>query len=358
MEEFGAVLETGGAAAAELVASRLAARGGNCASCGAALTGPFCAACGQPVEIHRRSVTHLTQDLVKDIASFDARILRTTRALLFRPGELAKAFREGRTQPFVPPVRLYLFVSLIFFLALSLSGVAIFQIVLVSRPEKVIAENGHLYLTQPGGEREEVPARYNDGKQHYSINSKLVFFAREGSLHSQLADDAQKRLVEKTTAALNKNRSERASVIVRTVLATTLKLAKDPAALNGALTAWIPRALFLLLPIFALLLAAFYWRQHKTLYFVDHLVFSLGFHSFGFALLLLAAGLAQVFPGEAIAWLSVAVLAAYLLVAMKRVYGQNWWWTSAKFAAVGVIYTVFFVLPAFVGVLVAAVMYG
>jgi hypothetical protein len=358
MEEFEGVLETGGVAAAELVSSKLAAWGGRCASCGATLTGPFCAVCGQPVEIHRRSVTHLTRDFVNDIASFDARILRTARALLFKPGELAKAFREGRTQPFVPPVRLYLFVSLIFFLVLSLSSVAIFQIVLVSKPERVIAEKGRFYLTQPGGGRQEVPARYNDGKQHYSINSQLVFFAREGSLHGRLAEEAQRRLVESTTVALNKNRDERASVIARTVLATTLKLAKDPAVLNGALTTWIPRALFLLLPIFALLLAAFYWRQRKTLYFVDHLVFSLGFHSFGFALLLVAAGLAQVIPGDAVAWLSVTILVAYLLLAMKRAYGQNWWWTGAKCAAVALIYTFVFVLPAFGGVIVASVLWG
>lgn len=358
MEEFEAVLETGGAAAAELVASRLAARGGRCANCGTPLMGRYCSACGQSVDVHRRSVGDLAHDVVADLASFDSRILRTTRALLLRPGELAAAFREGRTQRYVPPVRLYLFVSLIFFLALSFSGIAIFQIVLLSTKQNVIAENGHYYLTQPGGEREEVSAHYNDGKQHYSITSDLVFFAREGSLHSRLAPEAQQRLVEKTTAKLNKNRSEKASMIVRTVLATTLKLAKDPAALNGALTAWIPRALFLLLPLFALLLAAFYWRQRKSLYFVDHLVFSLGFHSFGFALLLVAAGMAQIISGEAVAWLTCVALGIYLCLAMKRFYGQNWWWTAAKFAAVGVIYTLFFVLPTFVGVLVAAVMYG
>lgn len=298
------------------------------------------------------------RDVVKDVASFDSRILRTAKALLFRPGELAQAYREGRTQPYVPPVRLYFFVSLIFFLALSLSGVAIFQIVMVSTPQNVVAEKGHYYLVDKDGDRDEVPATYGDGKTHYQINSHLEFFAREGSLHSELAPDAQQRLIEKTNAKLAKNRNGKASVILNTVFQTTLKLAQDPAALNGALTAWIPRALFILLPLFALLLAAFYWRQRRDYFFVDHLVFSLGFHSFGFALLLAAAGVAQLVHAEIVAWLTVAVLGVYLLLALKRFYGQNWWWTGVKFAAVGLIYVFFFVLPAFGFVLVAAVLYG
>lgn len=358
MEELEAVLETGGAAAAELAASSLAARG-NCANCHTPLTGRFCANCGQPADVHRRSVVSLTHELVKDVVSFDSRILRTAKALVLQPGELASSFREGRTQRYVPPVRLYLFVSLLFFLALSLSNIALFQFVLKSDENKVVVEHGQTFVIDKDGDREKVSASYNDGKKHYSFNSRIVFFAREGSLHAELTPDAQKRLFEKLQEASDKSKSNKqASAIERTIFATMEKLAKDPAALNGALTAWIPRALFLLLPLFAILLAAFYWRQRKSLYFVDHMVFSITIHAFGFVLLLAAAALAQVWQAESVFWITVAVLAAYLFFAMKRFYGQNWFWTSLKFASIGFIYVIFFVLPAFGGVVVAAVMWG
>ena len=83
------------------------------------MIGAYCAVCGQARDTHRRSVWGLIKVLVEDIVSFDSRILRTGWALVFKPGELASAFREGRTQRYVPALRLYLFVSLIFFLILS-----------------------------------------------------------------------------------------------------------------------------------------------------------------------------------------------------------------------------------------------
>ena len=133
------------------------------------------------------------------------------------------------------------------------------------------------------------------------------------------------------------------------------KLATDPAALNGAITAWVPRILFLLLPLFALLLAAFYRRQAHEFLFVDHLVFSLSFHSFAFVLLLLAALAAQFLPGEAVAWVFIVVVPLYLLLAMRRLYRQSWFWTGVKFASLITIYTMFFLFPAFFGILALSV---
>src|SRR5580698_5731277 len=79
------LLETGSAAAIELAASALAKDGkpvGPCANCGHPLIGAYCAVCGQPTNVHRRSVVGLMHELFVDVVNFDSRILRTTRALL------------------------------------------------------------------------------------------------------------------------------------------------------------------------------------------------------------------------------------------------------------------------------------
>jgi hypothetical protein len=96
--------------------------------------------------------------------------------------------------------------------------------------------------------------------------------------------------------------------------------------------------LFILLPLFALLLALFYWRQRKQFFFVDHLVFSLNIHTFGFALLLIAAGLAQIWSAVIVAGIAAIGMGIYLLLAMKRFYRQSWLWTSLKFTSVGFLY--------------------
>src|SRR4051812_22733310 len=123
--------ETGGAAAMELAVEASLERGGRivpCGNCAAPVLGNYCGQCGQAVDTHRRSALHLLRDLLTDIASFDSRVLRTIRGLFLQPGELPAAFREGRTQRYVPPIRLYLFISLIFFLFLSLTNIAIMQL--------------------------------------------------------------------------------------------------------------------------------------------------------------------------------------------------------------------------------------
>jgi hypothetical protein len=365
MDGLEAISETAGAAAVEIAVAALVERGGKvspCTNCSAPLIGPFCAACGQPIETHRRSIFVLLHDFVKDVASFDSRILRTAYALLFRPGELPLAFREGRTQRYVPAVRLYLFVSLAFFLILGFTHIAIVQFVPDAHLEKAVTINGQRYLVTPGDNdpetRTKLPAWLDDGKPHYSVNvNNAVFFAREGAYHANVPQAAIADLEGRVAHEIH-DKSSKGAWIKATVRRTVEGLAKDPAALNGALTAWIPRALFFLLPAFALLLAVFYVFQRKRFYFVDHLVFSLSFHTFAFAFLLIAAGLAQILSGYVVATITAIVLSAYLFLAMKRFYGQGWFWTSTKWFVIEFFYVTSFVFPALITILVMAVIYG
>jgi hypothetical protein len=303
-----------------------------CANCHAPLTGPFCAACGQACDTHRRSLYRLIRGFIADLLSLESRTARTTLALLLKPGELSLAFHEGRIQRYVPPVRLYLFVSVLFFVALSFTQLALVQFNLSFHAYEPIS---------PGG-----PPRIG-------VNPGLVFFQPVGSVPSTMKTaPAEIETIRGQTDA-----SSRDSPFMRAVFATLHRLQADPAALNGPMTEWLPRILFLLLPLFAIVLALFYWGRREFL-FVDHLVFSLNLHSLGFAVFLLAGLLAQLVSGEAVAWLFIAVVCTYLLLAMKRFYAQSWARTGLKFAGVGFVYLMFVLLPAFGGLLAASVIYG
>src|SRR5215471_431153 len=344
------LFELGGAAAVELAASALAERGAKtiaCANCGEPLIGPYCAVCGQERDTRRRSVRDLVGALFEELASFDSRILRTMRALLVQPGELSLAFHEGRTRRYVPALRLYLFVSLLFFLFLSVTGIALLQFEMIARPEKIVVKPGGQVFatTQDDPEPVPVPAYVNDGKQHYSINTEPVFLGRVGTVTVNLPAEALQRLQRKLADRMK--RTGRNSWVGRDLMATFNRLATDPAAMNAPLTTWIPRALFLLLPAFALVLAGFYWRQRRRFFFVDHLIFSLNLHSFAFVALIAAAVAAQVITAAYVGWLLLIAIGAYLLLAIRRFYRQSWTMTVVKFLGVTAIYTAFFLLPAF-----------
>jgi hypothetical protein len=378
MDELGAIGETAGAVAVEMAVAALLEKGGKvgpCTNCGSPMMGAYCGVCGQPVETHRRSVFTLLHDFVKDIASFDSRILRTARALLFQPGELSLAFREGRTQRYVPAVRLYLFMSLIFFLTLSFAGIAILQLALMSTSQRFVQDKNHdvfivkngtrepmtgfkaddkgnVYLGNPALGHKVVSGMKADGQLTQTIATQPHFFARFGSVKPGHAPAKVLADMDQELKKADKKKSTFGTWVNEHVARMFKVLATDPAAINGPLTTWIPRALFILLPLFALLLAAFYWRQRREFFFVDHLVFSLNMHTFGFALLLIAAGLAQFLPDEIVLVFAVLAPAVYLFLAMKRFYRQGWFWTSAKFVAIGFIYALI-ILPTALGGIIA-----
>lgn len=383
MDGLDAVGETAGAAAVEMAVSAILERGGKvapCTNCKAPMIGAYCGICGQPVETHRRHLGQLLHDFFKDIVSFDSRILRTVRALILEPGELPLAFREGRTQRYVPAVRLYLFTTLIFFLVLSASGIAILQLSVVASYERFVADKNHnvylikdgvrtpmdgfkaddkgnVYLKARGLSHGAATNIHVNGTLSQTINSQPHFFSRLGSVKSQLA--ANSAVLKDLDQSLKDKEMEKSTFgiwVTQHVTRMLRILATNPAAVNGPLTEWIPRTLFILLPIFALLLSAFYWRQRRDFYFVDHLVFSLNLHTFGFVLLLAAVGLAQLISTDTVLTLLVIGLGIYLLLAMKRFYRQGWGWTTAKFAAVSFIYMSFILLPAFGGIILLALL--
>jgi hypothetical protein len=370
-DDFGAIAELGGAAAIELAASALAERGAQpvkCKNCGAPILAAYCAICGQERETHRHTLRQLLHDAVSELASFDSRVLRTIVALLFEPGELPLAFRQGRTRRYMPALRLYLFVSLVFFLTLSAAGIALFQIQLQEVPNAYSVRalpNGGLAIVS-NGKVSPMPAivagkskdRNLSPGSHSGLTSDVHFFERIGKYHQRITPEGWARIAELKAEILKAVGNNKHGWMARNALASVEKLARDPAALNGPLTTWIPRVFFLLLPLFALLLSLFYVRQRDKFYFVDHLVFSLAFHSFVFAILIVAIGAAQVLEGGLVAQLVFFAIGLYLLLAIKRFYAQGWMLSVTKFAVVSFIYTIFILMPALVFVLVTGIIEG
>src|SRR6185369_6360678 len=97
-----------------------------CANCHAALSGEYCAACGQRHEPHVHTVAHFAAEAFESISHADSRVWRTLWYLLARPAFLTREFFAGRRVSYLPPFRLYLVISVVFFLVVGLpEGAAI-----------------------------------------------------------------------------------------------------------------------------------------------------------------------------------------------------------------------------------------
>ena len=97
--------------------------GWNCPTCRGFVLTPFCARCGEePLAQRDLTIRGLAENLLHALTSIDARVLRTTRRLLRRPGQLTREWSIGIRKPYVAPFQLFLVANVMFFALQSLTG--------------------------------------------------------------------------------------------------------------------------------------------------------------------------------------------------------------------------------------------
>ncbi len=94
---------------------------GACLNCGATLSGPYCAACGQQAHVHR-TFSAIWHDILHSVLHFDGKMWRTLPMLLFKPGELTRRYVAGERAKFVSPMALFLFSIFLMFAVFSFTG--------------------------------------------------------------------------------------------------------------------------------------------------------------------------------------------------------------------------------------------
>jgi hypothetical protein len=119
---------------------------------------------------------------------------------------------------------------------------------------------------------------------------------------------------------------------------------QDPTILAHAMTSAFPKVMFVLMPLFALVVFAFYFHAERM--YVPHFYFAVHYHAFAFLLLALFEALSPI-HGRVIGIVRLLLfltLFPYLGMALQRVYGGRRWMTAAKTIAILVIYGVFIIV--------------
>jgi hypothetical protein len=276
-----------------------------CANCGAPVASHYCGECGQRVEHAVHSVWHFILEAAEDLTHADSRLWRTMLALLFKPGYLTAEFLAGRRMRHLPPLRLYLVLSVMFFLLTGLldrhPGI---WIVKLNEGNDIAVEPAPKAIARPGESAQQVGERL----------CAQVNFRGPGS----------DRLLPAFRHACKKSVEDGGRGIMEVF------------AHN------IPRAIFIALPILALVMLPLYRRPRR--YYIEHLLFFLHAHAFLFLLLALfaiAATVLQIDLLVAVLALAVAVsIPYYYFIAMRRVYGESRGRTLGKLVVLSVAYLV------------------
>jgi len=92
-----------------------------CPSCGTPDMGPYCEHCGEKRRSwHDLSWRHICSELLETLVHFDSKILRSSWALVSRPGQLSVDYFAGRRIRYMAPLRLFLLLSVIYYLSNSI----------------------------------------------------------------------------------------------------------------------------------------------------------------------------------------------------------------------------------------------
>lgn len=95
-----------------------------CDNCGAKLEAEaeYCHLCGQKNLTNDIHMKEFLSQFMSDYFTFDSKFFKSILPLLFKPGFLTDEFFAGRRVRYIPPLRLYIFISIVFFLILSFWG--------------------------------------------------------------------------------------------------------------------------------------------------------------------------------------------------------------------------------------------
>jgi hypothetical protein len=360
---------------------------GICGNCGTPLLGPHCYACGQPVTGLVRHFTSIIGDFLDSVFNFDARTPRTLWPLFVRPGFLTREYFEGRRVRYVSPVRLFFFLAIVtfFFAQLTVSfgddainfngngNDSIARATTVAEVEK----QRDLAVAELRKARKELEGTPAIGANPGLIAAETTIRKRAGDRIAELREaeksgkpppveadkddddgpiiafngrawDAKTNPVE--VAWLPGFANAWLNAQVGRTQKNILRLREDPDLFKDALLGAVPSTLFVMLPVFALMLKVFYLFKRRL--YMEHLIVALHSHAFlCLTLLLMFVTMALqrwLAPQDGFLRASFSLIEAalwiwmpvYLLLMQKRVYGQGWIMTLLKYSVLGVLYLV------------------
>ncbi len=257
-----------------------------CANCSAPLAGRYCSSCGQRVDTQAHSLGHFLGEATELLTHADSRVWATLWPLLARPGFLTREYFSGRRARYLQPFRLYLIMSVLFFVLSAVLGGGRLA-------------NSETKTANPIGPQDCTDVTTNLHWGNYQLLPLLKTACR--NIRADNGREFSERVVHN-----------------------------------------IGRALFVFLPLMAALMKLLYWRPQR--YYLEHLLLLIHNHAFAFLFLSIYM-LATHWIGsnglvDVLFLVATWYLVRYLYRSMKLVYGQPRWLTLLKFAVLGCAYLV------------------
>ena len=356
----------------------------HCENCGTELRGRYCSSCGQAAIDYHRSFRHVIVDVLDSFLNWDSKFIRTIGLLLWRPGSLTNQFVDGRRVRFLHPLRLYLLVSIVFFLCARLIPVSDPH---TTKAEDLPPEARALFEEKMAKLREEqkelpFPKLTRDDKgpsvplappppPAFDQNEPVV----PRAIHAPEAAAEEASIPQSTaTPSLAQANAELQSIAAalekkKKGPGPHLQFGNDKHEPNTPFETWLEQRIkdrigehgtkvklfvetlrsnlstmmLFCVPLFAFILKILYIRQKR--FYIEHLIYALNIHAFFYLaailVVLISIGLHLWIPGARQVLLTIflsLLVFVQVFLSIRRVYRQGWFMTIFKFGFGGLIY--------------------
>jgi len=284
----------------------------NCLNCGTHVAGRYCQHCGQENVEVKESFMHLIRHFFEDITHFDGKLWATLKLLLFKPAKLTKHYMDGKRATYIHPIRMYLFVSAVFF----------FFIFSFNNEKHAESNENKASQSSIGRSKINEGLTINFGKDTVQYTSITEYQNAQNELPKSKRDNWFTSLMVKKAIQINE------------------KYGHDNKKIGEAIIEkfqhYFSRMLYISLPLFSLFLW-FLYRRNKNHFFVDHLIFSIHIYCAFFIILFivkLVNGLTNLVFDKTflfVTLLTPILLFLYLYKALRNHFNQSRGKTILKF---------------------------
>lgn len=327
-----------------------------CDNCNHEFKGHYCPDCGQEVAEFNRPMGFVLYDFAGNFFSFDTRFFTTFWYMISKPGFLTSEFFAGRRVRYSPPFRIFVFLSFILFLLLQLYSESWLDHKTVLDVKTRDKQSGLAFNFGATIDKDAHQAFPDSVEQLEFFNASLLQDSVINPVRSLVQDS-----VINSGSNLNIDFSDFKSGNIRenlNIIAVKLEaklksetdpeeqkklnsyivMCRAPEMVISIILKYLSWTFFFLLPVFALILKLFYIRRNQ--FYIRHLIFSVHLHSYLFLILVVIISLKLIFL-SGIVWIG-SILAisfpVYLIVALRKFYGQSLTKTFFKFLGISVIY--------------------
>ena len=297
-----------------------------CLNCNEPMQGAFCGICGQLEKEVRRPVIYFLQEFLRVVFELDGRVYRTLLFLLTQPGYLTKEYFAGRRMKYTPPLRLFLVVSIGFFLLVTVFNT--FQNLRIAMQGSsdgsevvttVSSDGAEDFLISEGMTDEQFEENFGDTINFFA-SMEIPFLSEESNSNLQIALSSQLR-------------------------ANPQEVVADPREFFMGSLEYITFFMLLMMPILALIQQILWILSRR--YFVEHLILTVHNHTFIILMIFVAIVLGAIDDlavpvlstiADGLGVVAVLWIFVYLYLSLRRYFGAGWFVTAILYLTTTAVY--------------------